>query len=131
MKNCNIIYNSIGDIGKINFTAQGTIQTKGDLSLIKFSYNDGESVADYSFSILKNNVIRLTKKGDVNYVLVFDETAPYDTFADSMGFKLPITLITKKVNVDLTEKALSLFLDYNLNVGGNITKEKINFKAIF
>ena len=131
MKNCNIIYNSIGDMGNNDFTAQGTFQTKGDLSLIKFSHNDGESVADYSFSILKNNVIRLTKKGDVNYTLVFDLKSPYDTFADSMGFKLPITVITNNINIDLSQNRLSIFLDYKLNVSGNITQEKINFKAIF
>ena len=62
MKTCNIIYSSNGDLGVNQFTAVGTIQTKGDLSLIKFSYKGDDSVADYSFSILKNNVIRLTKK---------------------------------------------------------------------
>lgn len=131
MKNCNIIYNSIGDLGINNFTANGTFQNKGELSLIKFSHSDGESNADYSFSILKNNVLRLTKKGDVNYTLLFDENAPYSTIAETMGFKLPITLTTNKLVIDLTENGISLFLHYNLNVGGNVSQEKINLTVKF
>ena len=131
MKTCNIIYSSHGDLGVNQFTAGGTIQSKGDLSLIKFTYEGDDSVADYSFSILKNNVIRLTKKGDVNYTLTFDESAPYSTFAETMGFKLPITLTTNKINVDLTDNSLSLFLDYKLDIGGNISLEKVNLKVNF
>ena len=131
MKTCNIIYSSNGDLGVNQFTASGTIQSKGDLSLIKFTYEGDDSVADYSFSILKNNVIRLTKKGDVNYTLTFDENAPYSTFAETMGFKLPITLTTDKINVDLTDNSLSLFLDYKLDIGGNISLEKVNLKVNF
>ena len=131
MKTCNIIYSSHGDLGVNQFTASGTIQSKGDLSLIKFTYEGDDSVADYSFSILKNNVIRLTKKGDVNYTLTFDENAPYSTFAETMGFKLPITLTTDKINVDLTDNSLSLFLDYKLDIGGNISLEKVNLKVNF
>ena len=125
MKTCNIIYSSNGDLGVNQFTARGTIQTKGDLSLIKFSYKGDDSVADYSFSILKNNVIRLTKKGDLNYSLTFDINSPCSTFADSLGFKLPITVTTKNVSVNLTDSGLNLFLDYKLDIGGNISFEKI------
>ena len=131
MKTCNIIYSSHGDLGVNQFTACGTIQSKGELSLIKFTYEGDDSVADYSFSILKNNVIRLTKKGDVNYALTFDESAPYSTFAETMGFKLPITLTTNKINVDLTDNRLSLFLDYKLDIGGNISLEKVNLQVNF
>ena len=131
MKTCNIIYSSHGDLGVNQFTACGTIQSKGELSLIKFTYEGDESVADYSFSILKNNVIRLSKKGDVNYTLTFDKNAPYSTFAETMGFKIPIILTTNITSVDLTDNSLSLFLDYKLDVGGNISLEKVNLKVNF
>ena len=111
MKNCNIIYSSNGDLGVNQFTARGTIQSKGELSLIKFTYEGDDSVADYSFSVLKNNVIRLSKKGDVNYSLTFDENSPYSTVAETMGFKIPITVTTNKVSLDLTDCGLNLFLD--------------------
>ncbi len=131
MKNCNIIYSSNGDLGVNQFTARGTIQSKGELSLIKFTYEGDDSVADYSFSVLKNNVIRLSKKGDVNYSLTFDENSPYSTVAETMGFKIPITVTTNKVSLDLTDCGLNLFLDYKLDVGGNVSFEKVNLKVNF
>ena len=131
METCNIIYSSHGDLGVNQFTACGSIQSKGELSLIKFTYEGDDSVADYSFSILKNNIVRLTKKGDVNYALTFDENSPYSTFAETMGFKLPITLTTNKVTLDLTDNRLSLFLDYKLDIGGNISSEKVSLKVTF
>ena len=131
MKNCNIIYTSNGDLGVNQFTACGSIQSKGELSLIKFTYEGDESVADYSFSVLKNNVVRLSKKGDVNYSLIFDENAPYSTFAETMGFKLPIQLTTNKVNVNFADNTLTIFLDYKLDVGGNISFEKVTLKVNF
>ena len=131
MKTCNIIYSSHGDLGVNQFTASGSIQSKGDLSLIKFTYEGDDSVADYSFSILKNNVVRLTKKGDVNYSLTFNQNTPYSTIAETMGFKLPITLTTNKLSIDLTDNGINLFLDYKLDVGGNISLEKVNLKVIF
>ena len=48
-----------------------------------------------------------------------------------MGFKLPITVTTNKVNLDLTDNGLNLFLDYQLNVGGNVSLEKVNLKVNF
>ena len=131
MKTCNIIYSSNGDLGVNKFTAHGTIQSKGDLSLIKFSYKGDDSVADYSFSILKNNIIRLTKKGDLNYSLTFDKNSPCSTFADSSGFKLPITVTTKNIKVHLTDLGLNLFLDYQLDIGGNVSNEKISLQVNF
>ncbi len=131
MKNCNIIYSSNGDLGINQFTARGTIQSKGELSLIKFTYEGDESIAEYSFSILKNNIVRLTKKGEVNYTLTFDETAPYSTFADTMGFKLPIELTTKKVSVNTADNSLTLNLNYKLDIGGNVSFEKVTLKVNF
>ena len=131
MKNCNIIYKSIGGLGKNEFSCKGTYQNKGELSLIKFSYNNGEELADYSFSILKNNILRLTKKGDVSYTLVFDETNPYSTNAESLGFKIPITLNSNKIKITTSDNSITIFLDYKLNVGGNVSFEKITLSVNF
>ena len=131
MIKCRILYKSTGDLGKTQFTADGTFQNKGDLALLKFSYNDGESLSNYSFSILKNNTIRLTKSGGIDYTLVFNSQTPYSTNASSYGFNIPINLTTKKVSSKISDKSIVISLEYILNVGGNISKENVTVSANF
>ncbi len=131
MVKCSIIYNSTGDLGKTQFKTDGVFQNKGELALLKFSYNDGESLSNYSFSILKNNTIRLSKSGGLEYTLVFNKDVPYSTMATSLGFNIPINLTTEKVSSIISDTNMLISLEYSLDVGGNISKESITVSANF
>ncbi len=131
MIKCRIIYKSTGDLGKTDFTCDGLFQNKGELALLKFSYNDGESLSNFSFSILKNNIVRLTKSGGLDYTLVFNTIAPYSTNANSYGFNIPIDLTTKKVSIKTSDTSIEISLVYLLNVGGNVSNESVTISANF
>ncbi|MDR0288422.1 MAG: DUF1934 domain-containing protein [Clostridiales bacterium] len=71
----------------------------------------------------EDNVVTITRRGTVNNQFVFDQGKNMKSYYDTPYGSFLMNIISKKVNVNLSEEGGNLNVVYNLNINGSNTGE--------
>lgn len=119
MKKCEIIFKSVANGISVDTKIIGEFCSNHNSFLISFYLKDEKETQKFTFSLLKDGTLRLTKSGDSKYSLIFNKGKVSKSLLTSNGYTISLSTKTTRLATQLNNNSILIDCNYVLDIGGN------------